>query len=175
MLVGKATESSEESSSYLARSYAFKEDPEKPRFALSFGKPQRNISPPLKKLRVMLNQPPHLIYLQVRRRKIDSSFMAYLPIQIQTLNVAFTDPDPQHLAANLQTMRERCEKLITFAKTMSPLHDRRDTLDDSDDSEDRLFNRESMSKEVLQNWESFWNSQCEGPGFMRRKVVDTAL
>lgn len=130
--------------------------------------------PSSKKLRVMLNQLPHLIYLRVRCRNIDSSFMAYLPIQIQTLNVAFTDPDQQHLAANLQTMRGRCEKLITFAKTMS-LQDRRDTLDDSDDSEDRLFNRESMSKEVLQNWESFWNSQCEGPGFMRRKVVDTAL
>lgn len=173
----------EDSGFYLARTYAFNEDPEKLSFALSFGKQRRNLSSPLTTLRVMLNQLPHLLYLRVGCRNIDSSFMAFLPMQIQTLDAAFTDLNPQHLATNLQIMRERCEKLFTVAIAVSPLHDR-DTLDDG---EDRVFNRNSISKDVLQLWEPFWTSldhlkstgvrvwEGEGPGFKRPKVEDTAV
>lgn len=182
-VTGLPTEFFAQSGFYLARTYAFNEDPERPSFALSFGRHRQNLSSPLTTLRVMLNQLTHPLCLRVGCRSIDSSFMAYLPVQIQTLDVAFKDPDPQHLAANLQTMRGRCERLFTLAIAVSPLHDR-DTLDGS---EDRLFNRKSMSKDILQLWEPFWNSlehlkntgvrvwEGEGPGSRRPKVVDTTV
>lgn len=182
-VTGLPTEFFAQSGFYLARTYAFNEDPERPSFALSFGRHRQNLSSPLTTLRVMLNQLTHLLYLRVGCRSIDSSFMAYLPVQIQTLDVAFKDPDPQYLAANLQTMRGRCERLFRLAIAVSPLHDR-DTLDGS---EDRLFNRKSMSKDILQLWEPFWNSlehlkntgvrvwEGEGPGFRGPKVVDTTV
>ncbi len=58
--------------------------------------------------------------------------MVSLAMQVQTLDVAFTDSDPEHLATNLQTMRGPCKKLSTLAIAASPLHDR-DALNDSED------------------------------------------
>ena len=148
-------------------------------FAMSFGNQGRNLSSPLSTLRVMLKS--GLLYLRVGCRNIDSSFMASLPTQILTLDAAFTDPDPRHLATNLRIMRERCEKLFNLAIAVSPLHDC-DTLSSAGDI---CFNRFSLSRDVLQLWEPFWNSlehlkstgvrvwEGKGPGFKRPR--DTAV
>ena len=165
----------EDSGLSLARTYAFNENPEKPSFAMSFGNQGRNLSSPLTTLRVTLNQLPRLLYLRVGCRNIDSSFMASLPTQILTLDATFTDSNPRHIATNLRIMRERCEKLFTVAIAVSPLHDC-DTLDGAGDI---CFNKFSLSRDVLQLWEPFWNSlehlkstgvrvwEGEGPGFKR--------
>lgn len=55
--------------------------------------------------------------------------MAQLPLQIRTLDAAFADPDPQHPATNLQTMRGRYEKLFTLDIVVSLLQ-AGDTLND---------------------------------------------
>ena len=171
----------EDSGLSLARTYAFNEDPEKPSFAMSFGNQGRNLSSPLTTLRVMLNQLPRLLYLRVGCRNIDSSFMASLPTQILTLDAAFTDSNPQHLATNSRIMRERCKKLSTLAIAVSPLHDG-DTLNGAGYT---CFNKFSLSRDVLELWEPFWNSlehlkstgvrvwEGEGPGFKRPR--DTAV
>ena len=171
----------EDSGLSLSRTYAFNEDPEKPSFAMSFGNQGRNLSNPLTTLRVMLNQLPRLLYLRVGCRNIDSSFMTSLPTQILTLDAAFTDSNPRHLATNLRIMRERCERLFTLAIAVSPLHD----CDTFDGAGDICFNKFSLSRDVLELWEPFWNSlehlkstgvrvwEGEGPGFKRPR--DTAL
>ena len=165
----------------LARTYAFNEHPKKPSFAMSFGNQGRNLSSPLSTLRVMLNQLSRLLYLRVRCRNIDSSFLASLPTQILTLDAAFTDISPRHLVTNLRIMRERCGKLFNLAIAVSPLHDS-DTLSGAGDI---CFNRSSLSRDVLQLWEPFWNSlehlkstgvrvwEGKGPGFKRPR--DTAV
>ena len=171
----------EDSGLSLARTYAFNENPEKPSLAMSFGNQWENRSFPLTTLRVMLNQLPRLLYLRVGCRNIDSSFMASLPTQILTLDAAFTDSNPRHIATNLRIMRERCEKLFTVAIAVSPLHDC-DTLDGAGDI---CFNKSALSRDVLQLWEPFWNSlehlkstgvrvwEGESPGFKRPR--DTAV
>ena len=119
-VTGLPMKSFEYSGLSLARTYAFNEDPEKPSFAMSFGSQERNLSFPLTTLRVMLNQLPRLLYLRVGCRNIDSSFMANLPTQILTLDAAFTDSNPRHIATTLRIMRERCEKLLTLAIACRP-------------------------------------------------------
>ena len=141
-----------DSAYYLARTYVSNDSPENPSFGLSFGKRQRNPSSPLTTLRVMLNQLPHLLYLRVRGRNIDSSFMTCLPTQVQTLDVAFMDLNPHHLATNLQIMRGRCERLFTLAIAVSPLHDRNAL----GHSVDKVFSRKSISKHMLDFWGPFW-------------------
>lgn len=167
---------------YLARTYAFNEDPENPSFSLSYGKQRRTLGSPLITLHAMLKQLPDLLYLRVGCRNVDSSFLAHLPLHLQTLDVAFTDTEPEQVAANLQSMRARCEKLFTVAIAVSPLHDR-DLLDDKDE---KIFNRKTVSKDVLQLWEPFWKAlehlkntgvrvwEGEGPGFKREKIRDSA-
>ena len=131
----------------------------------------------------MLEQLPDLLYLRVGCRNIDSSFLAHLPLHLQTLDVAFTDTEPGKISTNLQSMRARCQKLFTVAIAVSPLHDR-ELLDDKDE---KTFNRQSMSKEVIQLWEPFWNAlehlknngvrvwEGEGPGFKREKIRGSAM
>ena len=109
--------------------------------------------------------------------------MTYLLMQIQVRDVAFTDPDPQHLANNLQTISGQCEKLFTLAIALSPRHDG----DALYDSEHGSFNREFVSKDVLQLWEPFWTSlehlkssivrvwEGRGPGLERPKFENTAV
>ena len=87
------------------------------------------------------------------------------------------DVDPEHLATNSEIMHGRCEKLFTLAIVVSPLHN----------SEDRVFNKKSVSKDMLQLWEPLCDSledlrrtrvrvwEGEGPGFERPKVENTTV
>lgn len=168
----------EDSGLYLARTYAFNEDPVRPSVSMSFGRDPWKDSSPSTSLRIMLDQLPHLVYLYVGCRNIDSSFLAHLPLRIQTLDVAFTDVHPVQIATNLQTMRKRCGKLFTLAIAVSPLHDR----ELSDNKEGKFFKRQSLDKDITEKWEPFWSAlenlkstgirvwEGEGPGFKRQKV-----
>lgn len=169
----------DESGFYLARTYSFNEDPENPSIAMSFGRrPQGPISP-LSSLRVMLDQLPHLLYLRVGCRNIDSSFLIQVSRSILTLDVAFTDTHPTRVATRLRAMRERCKCLFTLAIAVSPLHDR-ELLPNS--KEELFFDKTCVSKQTAKEWEPFWNAledlknsgvrvwEGEGPGFRRQKV-----
>ena len=164
---------------YLARTYSFNENPENPSIAMSFRRQSPTPLSPFSSLHVMLTQLPLLLYLRVGCRNIDSTFMLYLPPSIRTLDVAFTDTNPELIASRIRTMRERCKRLFTLAIAISPLHDR----ELSDKTEEKFFNRQSMSKEILKEWAPFWDVleglkssgmnvwEGEGPGFKRRQVV----
>ncbi len=169
----------EESGFYLARTYSFNEDSQNPSIAMSFGRNrQLQFKSPMSSLRVMLDQLPHLLYLRVGCRNIDSSFLAFVPASILTLDVAFTDKRPERIIKNLQAMRERCRSLFTLAIAVSPLHDR-GLLDRS---EERFFNRQSLSPKVMETWVPFWGAleamkasgmrvwEGEGPGFKRTSI-----
>ncbi len=169
----------EKSGFYLARTYSFDESPENPSIAMSFRRQSPTLSSPISSLRVMLMQLPHLLYLRVGCPTIDSTFMLHLPQSISTLDVAFTDTNPELIASRIRMMRERCKRLFTLAIAISPLHDR----ELSDKTEEKFFNRQSMSKEILKEWAPFWDAlealkssgmnvwEGEGPGFKRRQVV----
>ena len=166
----------EESGFYLARTYSFNQDPQNPSISMSFA---RNHSPqfksPMSTLRVMLNQLPHLLYLRVGCRNIDSSFLTDVPVSILTLDAAFTDKSPERIVKNLQALRLRCKSLFTLAIAVSPLHDR-EVLDRT---EERFFNRLSLSPKIVETWGPFWDTletmksnglriwEGEGPGFKR--------
>lgn len=175
----------EDSGFYLARTYSFTEDPQNPSISMSFGRNvardrPRQFQSPMLSLRVMLDQLPHLLYLRVGCRNIDSAFLAFVPASILTLDVAFTDTSPERIARNLQAMRERCHNLFTLAIAVSPLHDR-ELLDRT---EERFFNRLSLSPKIVETWGPFWDAlqalksnglriwEGEGPGFKRTKVVE---
>ena len=178
-VTGLPAEFFEKSGFYLARTYSFDESPEKPSIAMSFRRQSPIPSSPISSLRVMLTQLPHLLYLRVGCRNIDSTFMLHLPQSISTLDIAFTDTNPELIASRIQMMRERCKRLFTLAIAVSPLHDR----ELSDQTEEKFFNRQSMSKEILKEWAPFWDAleslkssgmnvwEGEGPGFKRRQVV----
>ena len=169
----------EKSGYYLARTYSFNQNPDNPSIAMSFRRQSPMSSSPISSLCIMLTQLPHLLYLRVGCRNIDSAFLLHLPPLIRTLDVAFTDTNPELIASRIRTMRERCKRLFTLAIAISPLHDR----ELSDKTEEKFFNRQSMSKEILKEWTPFWdvleglkNSgmnvwEGEGPGFKRRVVV----
>lgn len=164
---------------YLARTYYFNEQPENPSIAMSFRRRSPTPSSPFSSLHVMLTQLPHLLYLRIGCRNIDSTFLLHLPPSIRTLDVAFTDTNPELIASRIRTMRERCKRLFTLAIAISPLHDR----ELSDKTEEKFFNRQSMRKEILKEWAPFWDVleglkssgmnvwEGEGPGFKRRQVV----
>ena len=169
----------EKSGFHLARTYSFNEQPENPSIAMSFRRQLPAPSSPFSSLHVMLTQLPYLLYLRVGCRNIDSTFLLHVPPSIRTLDVAFTDTNPELIASRIRAMRERCERLFTFAIAISPLHDR----ELSDQTEEKFFNRQSMSKEILKEWAPFWDVleslkssgmnvwEGEGPGFKRRQMV----
>lgn len=164
---------------FLARTYAFNENSEKPTATLSYSKLPQKPSSPTRNLHVMLSQLPRLLYLRVGCRNIDSSFLTHVPDSLQTLDVAFTDTNPVQVAAALEIMRARCEKLFTLAIAVSPLHDR----ELSDIREEKFFNRRSMSEDIVREWDPFWTAlnyiqstgvrvwEGEGPGFKRNTVT----
>lgn len=169
----------EESGFYLARTYSFNEDPQNNSIAMSFGRRRpHQFNSPMSSLRVMLDQLSQLRYLRVGCRNIDSTFLTFLPKSILTLDVAFTDTDPEQIASNLREMRERCKGLFTLAIAVSPLHDRAPL----DERAEIFFIRQSLSSDILLEWEPFWNVleemkssglrvwEGEGPGFKRNKV-----
>ena len=178
-VIGLPTEFFEEMGFYLARTYSFNENPENPSIAMSFGRRPPMSSLPLLSLLSMLEQLPCLLYLRVGCRNIDSTFLLHVPQTIRTLDVAFTDTEPALIAHRIRTMRERCKSLFTLAIAISPLHDR----ELSDKTEEKFFNRQSKSREILEKWEPFWNIleelknsgmkiwEGEGPGFVRPRVM----
>jgi len=165
---------------YLARTYSFNEDPQNPTITMSFGRRGPNqFNSSMSSLRDMLDQLPQLLYLRVGCRNIDSSFLAFVPTSILTLDVAFTDTDPEHVVTNLRAMHERCKSLFTLAIAISPLHDR-ELLDGM---EEVFFDRLSLTGNVTEKWAPFWDTlevmkasglrvwEGEGPGFKRDKVT----
>ena len=173
----------EDSGFYLARTYSFNEDPQNPSITMSFGRNFETSRPRtdslMSSLRVMLNQLPHLLYLRVGCRNIDSSFLRILPTSILTLDVAFTDRNPERIVKNLEIMNGRCKSLFTLAIAVSPLHDR----ELSDGSKEQFFDRSSLNKKTLNAWRPFWDAleamrldgrrvwEGEGPGFKREKIA----
>lgn len=169
----------DESGFYLARTYSFNEAPENPSIAMSFGRRSQSPSSPISNLRIMLGQLPHLLYLRIGCRNIDSSFLVHISRSILTLDVAFTETHPGRLASHLRTMRQRCKCLFTLAIAVSPLHDR-ELLPNSE--EEVFFDKACVSKQTAKEWEPFCNAleelktggvrvwEGEGPGFKRQKV-----
>ncbi len=170
----------EDSGFYLARTYSFNEDPQNLGITMSFGRRRPNqFNSPMSSLRAMLDQLPHLLYLRVGCRNIDSSFLAFLPTSILTLDVAFTDIDAEKVVSNMRAMRERCRSLFTLAIAISPLHDR----ELFDGTEEVFFDRLSLAGSVTEKWAPFWEIleimkgsglrvwEGEGPGFKRDKIA----
>ena len=171
----------EDSGFYLARAYTLNEDSQHSSIAMSFGRNRpRPFNSPMSSLRAMLDQLPRLTYLRVGCRNIDSSFLIFVPTSILTLDVAFTDEDPDSVVRNLQILKERCKGLFTLAIAVSPLHDR----EILDQSEERFFSRLSVSPKTRETWDPFWKIleimksnglkiwEGEGPGFKRTKAAD---
>ncbi|KAL6720745.1 hypothetical protein ACLMJK_002670 [Lecanora helva] len=144
----------EESGFYLARTYSLNENPQTPSISMSFGRSRESqLESPINSLRNMLVQLPHLLYLRVGCRSIDSSFLPLLPSSILTLDVSFTDTDPGQVVSNLKAMNERCRSLFTLAIAISPLHDIEPL-----DQEDVCFNKLALDAKLLAKWAPFWDT-----------------
>ncbi|KAL9592309.1 MAG: hypothetical protein Q9179_006848 [Wetmoreana sp. 5 TL-2023] len=127
---------------HLCRTYLLTEAPQRPSVTLTYRcKPMTSsssISPPTTDthhllpppyLPVMLALLPHLLYLRLGCPSTNSNFLSYLPGTLQTLDVGFTDHDPERVAKNLRILHARCNQLFTFAIVVSPLHDNNDLPD----------------------------------------------
>ncbi|KAL8920181.1 MAG: hypothetical protein Q9208_006427 [Pyrenodesmia sp. 3 TL-2023] len=164
------------------RTYLFIEDPQRPSITLAYRKSDARrrtsstrLPPP--KLLVMLSVLPRLLYLRLGCPTTDSNFLNYLPATLQTLDVAFTDPEPQRVAANLHILHERCQQLFTLAIAVSPLHDNNDLPDGGRKIIDGT--PESQEVDSKKEWLPFWKAlrdiqasgvrvwEGEGPGFKR--------
>ena len=170
----------------LAWTYALNDKTEKPAVTMAY---QRAPSRPPSIIPAVIGHTLisfNLRYLRIGCRHIDSDALTQiLPThgEIETLDVAFTDPDSERVARNLETIQERYSKLFTFAIDVSPLHDRAP----DDDSRERFFKRESVSKEVAEQWQPFWTRldqisaggvrvwEGEGPGFRRKAVRASSM
>lgn len=132
---------------------------------------------PLRSVQVKFLDLPHLRYLRIGCKDLDSSFLSYLPRHIHTLDVAFTDDDPKRIAGNLMTMRGICKKLFTLAIAVSPLHDDEGLDDEEEQGYCLFFDRRFLKQEVQKRWGPFWAAldeikeskvkvwEGEGPGF----------
>ncbi|KAI4189068.1 MAG: hypothetical protein LQ346_005176 [Caloplaca aetnensis] len=164
------------------RTHLFIEDPQRPSITLAYRKASARYrkSPtrlPPPNLLLMLSVLPRLLYLRLGCPTTDSSFLNYLPATLQTLDVAFTDPEPQRVAANLHVLHERCQQLFTLAIAVSPLHDNNDLPDGGRKIIDST--PESHEEDPKKEWLPFWKAlrdiqatgvrvwQGEGPGFKR--------
>ena len=101
----------------------------------------------------MLSQLPQLTYLRLGCRRVDSSVLLAMPRGIQTLDIAFTDPNPPRVATNLRKMRARCDKLFTLTIAVSPLHDL-PTSKDGESSDEEM----TRLDDETQHWEPFWEA-----------------
>lgn len=104
-------------------------------------------------LDLMLSQLPQLTYLRLGCRQVDSTVLLAMPRGIQTLDIAFTDPNPTHVATNLCKMRARCDKLFTLSIAVSPLHDLPTPQDDDSPAE-----KEARFDDETRYWEPFWEA-----------------
>ena len=165
----------------LSRTYTFTEDPEKPSIVITYRKPDvalRQPNFPSPRVDTLLSHLPKLLYLRLGCRFTDSSFLTIIPSTIQTLDVAFTDPDPERVATHLQTMRQRCEQLYTLAIAVSPLHDAL-VLNKPAERGQKPLDYQGSDLVDTAKWTPFWQAirylqntgvrvwEGEGPGFRR--------
>ncbi len=166
---------------HLSRTYTFTEDPEKPSIVITYRKSDvssQKSSLARPRINALLSHLPKLLYLRLGCRYTDSSFLAIIPSSIQTLDVAFTDPDPERVAGNLRAMRQRCEQLYTLAIAVSPLHDALVLNKPAERGQKPLDYQGSELVDTVM-WEPFWQAirylqstgvrvwEGEGPGFRR--------
>ncbi|CAF9925666.1 MAG: hypothetical protein HETSPECPRED_005890 [Heterodermia speciosa] len=158
----------------LVRTYAMIEDPQQHSLALTYRKHHSSsfVKPP--SLQTILSNLPRLLYLRLGSPNINSSFLTFLPLTIQTIDVSFRDPDPERVSRNLRFMNERCNKLFTLAIAVSPLHDLLELPDGG-----RQIDQGSKGEEAISEWEPFWDAlkyiqgtgvkvwEGEGPGLKR--------
>ena len=139
---------------YPTRTYALTDGP--PSIVFTYRKMNAPLQWPTtsaSNLNLMLSQLPQLTYLRLGCRQVDSSVLLAMPRGIQTLDIAFTDPNPLQVAINLRKMRARCDKLFTLTIAVYPLHDVPTHKEG-----------ESLAEEVArlddeaQYWEPFWEA-----------------
>lgn len=167
---------------YPTRTYALTEGP--PSMVFTYRKldapPQWPITPAAD-LNMMLSQLPQLSSLRLGCRKVDSSILSAIPSGVKILDIAFTDPNPTQIAANLLRMRSRCDKLVILTIAVSPLHDEM-PLREGESLEDQALRMEAEAD----YWEPFWEAlshiqntgvriwEGEGAGFRKFTRQNTA-
>ncbi|KAL9601388.1 MAG: hypothetical protein Q9219_002564 [cf. Caloplaca sp. 3 TL-2023] len=164
------------------RTYLFVENPQCPSVTLTYrrtktappGRPTNTQTP---NLPVMLSVLPRLVYLRLSCPTANSNFLTCLPKTLQTLDVTFTDPDPDRVAKNLHILHLHCEQLFTLAIAVSPLHD--NTCLPDGGRPIRQGTPESCEEDLKKEWVPFWKAlrdiqatgvrvwEGEGPGFKR--------
>ncbi|KAL8678578.1 MAG: hypothetical protein Q9186_005081 [Xanthomendoza sp. 1 TL-2023] len=161
-----------------SRNYLFVEDPQRPSVTLTYRKPSfypLTIRYRRPNIPAMLSVLPRLLYLRLGCPTTNSDFLPHLPHTLQTLDVAFTDPYPERVAANLKLLHQHCEQLFTFAIAVSPLHDNNDLPDGGRQIKEGT--PESEEEDTKKEWMPFWKAlrdiqatgvrvwEGEGPGF----------
>ena len=158
----------------LVRTYTMIEDPQQQSVALTYRKqPSRNqVETP--NLQLIFSNLPRLLYLRLGCPNVDSSFLALVPVDVQTLDVSFRDSDPERVSRNLKIMRARCKRLFTLAIVVSPLHDIVEMPRGG-----RRIDQQSKDEDGVDEWEPFWDAlrfiqgtsvnvwEGEGPRFKR--------
>lgn len=107
----------------LMRTDCMTEEPQNHSVALTYSKQNTSWAHHSPNLRQIFANFPWLLYLRLGCPDVNSDFLRYLPAGLQTLDVAFKDPDPIRVAGNLLLLSQRCPKLFTLAIAVSPLHD----------------------------------------------------
>ncbi|KAL8730634.1 MAG: hypothetical protein Q9166_003947 [cf. Caloplaca sp. 2 TL-2023] len=165
-----------------SRTYLFIEDPQRPSVTLTYRKTYPLCSvwkakQPSPNIPAMISVLPRLLYLRLGCPTTNSNFLAHLPPTLQTLDVAFTDANPERVAANLDILHQRCEQLFTFAIAVSPLHDNNDLPEGGRQIKEGT--PESKEQDTKKEWMPFWKAlrdiqatgvrvwEGEGPGFKR--------
>ncbi|CAL8582790.1 hypothetical protein XPA_008434 [Xanthoria parietina] len=166
-----------------SRTYLFIENPQRPSLTLSYRKAPSSShlshSHPPPNIPAMLSVLPRLLYLRLGCPTTNSNFLTHLPTTLQTLDVAFTDADPERVATNLNILHQRCEQLFTFAIAVSPLHDNNDLPDGGRQIKEGTpeHDEEDMRKEWMPFWKALRDIQATGvrvwegevPGFKSSK------
>ena len=165
-----------------SRTYLIIENPQRPSVTLSYRKSPTNDlsnSHPPPNIPAMLSVLPRLLYLRLGCPTTNSNFLTLLPPTLQTLDVAFTDADPERVAANLNMLHQRCQQLFTFGVAVSPLHDNNDLPDGGRQINEGTPEREE--EDTRKEWMPFWKAlrdiqatgvrvwEGEGPGFKSSK------
>lgn len=163
---------------HLTRTYTMIEEPSQQSAALTYCRSNPLVPNSKPNLPLIFSNLPWLLYLRLGCSDVDSSFLAFLPKGIQTLDVTFKDRNPTKVASNLKRMRDRCQKLYTLAITVSPLHDLCDLPDGG-----RPIDQHSTGEANKSEWEPFWEAlrfvqstgvkvwEGEGPGYNKRRTV----
>lgn len=156
---------------HLARTYTMIEEPSQQSAALTYCRKGPSVPKTRPNLPLIFSNLPWLLYLRLGCRYVDSSFLAFLPKGIQTLDVFFEDRDPAYVASNLRKLSARCPKLYTLAISVWPLHGFYNLPDGG-----RQIDQDSAGEPDKREWEPFWEAlkfvqgtgvkvwEGEGPG-----------